>query len=123
MPINSWSGHYQSVWLERAKDRTLPDWLRLAGLAFAKHKANGHANFGLGEIGRLLADVSPSGECKPLSKSEVSNAIKLAKDKGFIDRASCARCLVVPAHAVTGGLGNWHEKCRVHDGARSLSAA
>jgi len=106
--------HRQLVWLERCADSTLPDWIRLSMLAFGKRRRNGHAIFGPGEIGRLLANTGPSGDAEPLSASAVSNAIKRAKDKGWIDLASCAQCLVVPPHAVVGGLGSPYEQCRVH---------
>ena len=111
---NPFAFHYQGVWLLRSADPALPDWLRLASLAFGKHKANGHANFGAGEIAKLLGKRTPDGRVKPLSGPAVSNAIKRAKDHGFIAVASHSRCLVVPSHAVTGGLGNAYERCRVH---------
>lgn len=112
---NSWARHYQSVWLERSLDSSLPQWLRVVGLAYGRHNANGHAPFGPGEIGKLLAKCGPKGETKPLSDSAVANAIKLAKRKGWIARESMARCLVVPPHAVAGGLGGaaW-TPCRIH---------
>ncbi|WP_131812906.1 hypothetical protein [Mycolicibacterium peregrinum] len=111
---NPFAFHYQGVWLERSADTQLPDWLRLASLAFGRHKANGHANFGVGEIAKLLGKCEPDGKVKPLSGPAVSNAIKRAKDHGFIAIASHSRCLVVPPHAVTGGLGNAYERCRIH---------
>jgi hypothetical protein len=111
---NPWAMHYQSVWMERTADLSSPDWLRLASLAFGRHRANGHAPFGSGEIGRLLAKPGPNGEAKPLSHSAVSNAIRRAKEKGYIAEESMARCLVVPAHAVTGGLGHSWAKCPLH---------
>ena len=119
---NPFSFHYQGVWLERAANPVLPDWLRLAALAFGKHKANGHANFGTGEIANLLGRRSPDGQLKPLSGSAVSNAIRRAKELGFIADQSHARCLVVPPHAVTNGLGKAYESCRIHAGAK-LGAA
>jgi hypothetical protein len=111
---NSWARHYQSVWLERSQDSSLPYWLRVVGLAYGRHNANGHAPFGPGEIGLLLAKPLTKGEAKPLSDSAVSNAIREAKKKEFIARESMARCLVVPPHAVTGGLGGPWTKCRMH---------
>lgn len=112
--INYWTRHYQSVWLERAADPSLADWMRLACLAFAKHRANGHANFAPGELGPLLAKAGPDGQLKPLTKSAVSNAIKRAKDRGWISKESTAQCLVVPPHAIAGGRGKPYEACRVH---------
>jgi hypothetical protein len=115
--------HYQSVWLERSMDSSLPYWLRVSGLAYGRHNANGHALFGPGEIGKLLAKPGLKGEAKPLSDSGVANAIKLAKRKGWIAQESMARCLVVPRHAVTGGLGGaaW-TPCRAHPAGGRLRA-
>lgn len=118
--INPFSFHYQGVWLERSANPDLPFWLRLASLALGKHKANGHANFGAGEIARLLGKRGPDGQVKALSDSAVSNAIRRAKELGFIADQSYARCLVVPPHAVTHGLGSAYERCRIHAGAKNL---
>jgi hypothetical protein len=107
--------HYQGVWLERSTDPLLPNWLRVAALAFGKHSKNGHASFASGELRMLLARPGPDGKPKPISASAVANAIKQAKEKGFIAEESTARCLVVPRHAVTGGLGGkeW-TRCPFH---------
>jgi hypothetical protein len=93
----------------------LPNWLRVAALAYGRHSKNGHANFAPGELRMLLARPGPDGKPKPISASAVANAINQAKAKGFIAEESMARCLVVPRHAVTGGLGGkvW-TKCRIH---------
>lgn len=119
---NPFSFHYQGVWLERSANPDLPVWLRLASLAFGKHKANGHANFGAGEIAKMLGKRGPDGHVKPLSDSAVSNAIRRAKELGFVAAQSCARCLVVPPHAVSNGLGHVYERCRVHADAKVVDA-
>ena len=111
---NPFALHRQGVWLERAADETLPNWVRLAALAFARHRGNGHANFCAGEIAKLLAASTPSGDRKPMSHQAVSNTIARAKSKGWIADESTARCLVVPHHAVEGGLGKSWDKCRFH---------
>lgn len=43
-----WAKHAQIEWENRAADTTLPLWLRVACLAYGRHEANGHANFGRG---------------------------------------------------------------------------
>lgn len=53
--LNTWAMHYQSVWEERAADPAYPLWCRVAWLAYARHKANGNANFQRGQIGRYSA--------------------------------------------------------------------
>lgn len=110
---NPYSMHYQSVWRERAASRAanpaMPAWIRVAALAFGCHRRNGHASFKTGEIAEILGTPG-----KPLSPSSVSNAIKLAKNAGWIDGQSTARCLVVPPHAVVGGLGHPNDRCAIH---------
>lgn len=64
--------------------------------------------------GQLLAKKGRDGSSQPLTKSGVSNAIRRTKDKGWILDSSTAQCLVVPPHAVAGGLGNADEACRAH---------
>jgi hypothetical protein len=100
------SQHRQSTWLARAHDASLPLWLRVAALAFGCHEANGHAKF---PTGYLVAVLSKSS-------AEVSRAIASAKAKGWIDKASNARCLVVPPDKVAGGIGHQHNSCSVHGG-------
>lgn len=108
-----WTRHYQHVWRERAKDDRLPDWLRAASLAYGRHKPNGHACFAPGELANLLASRDPlSGGTKPCQN--VNRAIRKAVEYGFLAKDSGSRCLVVPAHAITGGLGNEYAPCPVH---------
>jgi hypothetical protein len=113
---NPYAMHRQSVWKERAANRAanpvLPQWIRLAALAFGCHRRNGHANFVQGEIAEILGTPG-----KPLSPSSVSNAIKLAKKAGWIAQESNSRCLVMPPHAVEGGLGHPNDRCAVHGAA------
>ena len=110
---NSYGMHYQAVWRERGAGRapnpTMPVWIRVGALAFGCHRRNGHANFGPGEIAEILGTPG-----NPLSASSVSNAIKLAKNAGWIANESNSRCLVVPPHAVQGGLGHPNERCAIH---------
>jgi hypothetical protein len=110
---NPFALHRQAVWKERAANHaanpTMPQWIRVASLAFGCHRRNGHANFKSGEIAEILGTPG-----KPLSASSVSNAIKLAKSAGWIAQESTARCLVVPPHAVDGGIGHPNERCQIH---------
>jgi hypothetical protein len=54
-----WAKHYQHAWEERSGDPNLPDWLRVAALAYGKHSANGHAVFGPGDLALVLGSVDP----------------------------------------------------------------
>lgn len=92
-----------------AKDPDLPLRYRLAFTAYGRMKANGHAQFASGDLARELG-VRPD---------VLSRAIAQAKDAGLLMYESHARCLISPAHVVTGGLGNEHDPCAIHDGKRT----
>lgn len=111
---NTWARHYQSPWEERAGDPTFPLWFRVAALAYGRHKANGHANFGRGNLSLIFGGFDDDGEFKPVSKHSVQSAIRAAKKYGLIAEDSNSECLVVPYHAVIGGLGNAEDECSVH---------
>lgn len=111
---NTWAKHYQSVWEERANDPAYPLWCRVAWLAYARHKVNGHANFQRGEIRTLLGSFGKDG-FKPLDPNNLQRAIRQAKKVGLLDISSGAECLVVPSHAVEGGWGGRPSTpCPVH---------
>jgi hypothetical protein len=104
---NPYAMHFQSVWRERAL--AYPDWdawLRVAAMAYGCHRRNGHANFKKGELMRLLG-ISRS--------TNLSRAIREAKQYGMIAGESNSRCLVVPPHAVIGGKGDANERCPHHE--------
>jgi hypothetical protein len=112
-PERPWAKHYQHAWEERSGDPNLPDWLRVASLAYGKHSANGHALFGPGDLALVLGRVDPTtGEIT--ANDNVSRAIRTAVRHGWLARGSKARCLIVPAFAVDGGLGNAYAPCPVH---------
>jgi hypothetical protein len=111
---NTWAKHFQSVWEERAADPIYPLWCRVAWLAFARHKANGHINFQRGQLGEIFGRFGEDG-FKPLDPNNLQRAIRDAKKAGLLDESSCAECLVVPAHAIEGGWGgSAHSPCAVH---------
>ncbi|HVU73075.1 MAG TPA: hypothetical protein VHE83_08945 [Mycobacteriales bacterium] len=121
---NPWSRHYQSTWMERAGNRSLPDWLRVAAAAYGSHKANGHAMFGRGDLACLLARVNPeTGEMACLDRRHVYRAIELAVEYGWLAPGSTARCLIVPGHAVSGGIGNPTDVCPQHVKAAAKAKA
>lgn len=109
--VNPWARHYQAVWRERAGNPRIPYALRVAFLALGNHKANGHALFGRGEVADAL--MTPPNH-RPDRRS-VHRAIRQAIDWGYLAEGSTARCLIVPAHAVTGGLGSPTAPCPHHD--------
>jgi len=112
---NPWARHYQSAWLERTADAYLPLWLRVASLAFGCHRANGHARFKPGEVAMVFGTVDPdTGAIQPQDKHNIQRAIRAAESRGWLAEGSSSLCLVVPAHAVEGGLGHPSEECPIH---------
>lgn len=112
---NPWAKHYQAVWHERTADRRLPAWLRVAFLAYGAHKANGHAQFKPGDISLVLGSLNQTtGEIKPMDKHNVQRAISAAVESGWLSSGSSSLCLIVPAHAVQGGIGNATAECPIH---------
>jgi hypothetical protein len=120
--VNPWARHFQLVWEERAGDPRLPYWLRVAALAYGKHATNGHAVFKAGQIGLILGTPNPAtGEFKPLEKGNVQRAIRTAVEYGWLSKESGSRCLVVPGHAINGGVGGRElSACPQHDKKREV---
>ena len=112
--LNTWAKHFQSPWEERAADPAYPLWCRVAWLAYARHKANGHANFQRGQLGAILGRFGKGG-FDLLDPNNLQRAIRQAKKAGLLDISSCAECLVVPTHAIEGGWGGrFDSPCPVH---------
>lgn len=121
---NPFSMHRQSFWEEVSAGVGLPLWQRVAALAFACHRRNGHANFVAKnhELAFLLANPEKHGsECVPVD--QISRAIARAKKAGWISEQSNSHCLAIPMHAISGGLGREYEKCAIHKGRRTGSSA
>lgn len=98
-------------------------WLRVASLAYGKHRANGHANFRPGEVAVILSSIdTTTGEITKPSRQSVGRAIRVAVEYGWLAAGSSSCCLVVPGHAVQGGLGSPHETCKVHNRKRQMSS-
>ena len=115
--MNPWAKHYQAEWENRAADTSLSLWLRVACLAYGRHEANGHANFRRGQLSWILG-TPPTAESptfKRRDRTEVRDAIALAVRHKWLGEGSCSECLVVPAHAVEGPLGNPNKPCPVHE--------
>jgi hypothetical protein len=112
---NTWTRHYQIVWENRAHDYSLPLWLRLACIAYARHEANGHANFKRGQLSWILG-TPPKGDqpFKRVDRWTLSNALALAIRREWIADGSCTECLVVPGHAIEGPDGDATKPCTVH---------
>lgn len=111
--------HSQQWYFDRATAiGDAPRWLRVAWLGFARHRANGHAQFSRGELGRLLnVDQSTGLVGEGVSASRVSEAIGQAVDNGLLSRGSKAACLVVPYPGIWQGPGSDFEACTKHPSA------
>lgn len=110
---NPWARHYQIAWENRAADTNLPLWFRLMALAYGRHEANGHANFKRGQLSVILG--TPSGDgWRRVDRYYLRDTIKIAVEHGLLAEGSCTECLVVPGHAVAGGIGDPEEPCPVH---------
>lgn len=118
-----WAKHAQIVWERRAADPNLPLWLRIVCLAYGQHEANGHANFRPGSLTWIFGTPETDTEpFKRVHRSTIYDAIQTAVRRGFLAPGSCAKCLVVPSHAIEGPRpGNAFKPCPVHskkDGLR-----
>jgi hypothetical protein len=114
--IRPWSRHYLDVWHERAGDPRFPLWFRVAALAYGGHDATGHARFKPGELGLILGTLDAStGEWRSLHKANVQRVIARAVEFGLLAPESGSLCLVVPQHAIHGGVGgNGNVVCPLH---------
>ncbi len=114
--FSPWTRHYQAAWENRAANHNLPMWARIVCLAYGRHRANGHAVFGRGNLTWILG-TPPHGD-KPFQRANrqaVYNAIAAAVKYGFLDEGSCLECLVVPGHAIQGPEGKPDAPCPVHE--------
>jgi len=112
---NPFAMHYQLVWQGRSGDRRLPLWLRVVALAYGMHRANGHASFAPGQIAFALTTVDPdTGEAWKPTRQAVHRATRDAIEYGWLASRSSTRCLVVPEHAISGGLGHAWDTCKWH---------
>ena len=113
-PEGYWTKHYQSAYLEDAANPRYPNAIRVAFLAYGKHKANGHARFKQREIANVLGEVDENGDFVPASKYVVERAIKTAVSYGLLAEGSKALCLVVPGHRIRGHHGDAEAPCDRH---------
>lgn len=115
------SYHRQSTWRERALEfhRPLPLWLRIAFMAYATHRTNGHATFAEGSLLKEFNAAAEAANKRPPGKRQLYRALTDAIEYGYLDRRSSLRCLIVPATSVCGGLGRVEDPCAYCDGRRT----
>lgn len=73
----------------QADNDHIEHWHRLGCLARARTDQHGHARMATGQASRELG----------LSVNQVTDAIAVARRRGWLDPASTARCLVLPGCA------------------------
>lgn len=89
------------MWRERALTPKVkgdgpqyPVWMRIGMLALGCHRKDGEAHFCPGELAQVLG----------VSEATLRNELKKARDFGWIARESTKTRLIVPPHAVEGGM-------------------
>jgi hypothetical protein len=92
--------------------------LRVAFLAFGRHRANGHAVFRQGEVSNVLGRFDDEGTWLPADRRTVHRAIQQAVRYGLLAEGSKALCLIVPSHRITGGMGSPETPCKRHPETR-----
>jgi hypothetical protein len=115
-PFNPWAKHYQSAWENRSANHRLPKWLRIACLAYGRHEPNGHARFQRGELCIILGTPPKGGQ--PFRRADpatIRDAIATAIKYEWLDKDSCAECLIVPSHEIQLDVGNPNAPCPVHE--------
>ncbi len=114
--VSPWTRHYQSAWENRSANPDVPLWARVTALAYGRHEANGHANFGRGQLAWILGTPpKDGGEFKRRDRATLRNAIAVAVKHGWLAEGSCSECLVVPAHDIVGPNGDPFKPCPVHE--------
>ncbi|QTE30432.1 hypothetical protein [Pengzhenrongella sicca] len=95
-------------------------WFQVMAAANGFHNGRGHATFGPGQLRAMLLTADRStGEISEPAPATVSRAIKVCIERGLLGAASQSSCLVVPGHAISGGIGL--AACKVHDRTRATS--
>jgi hypothetical protein len=110
-----WTKHYQIGWENRAANQQLPLWFRIVALAYGRHEANGHANFQRGHLSYIFGGPDASGTFEKRSRASLNSAINTAVTNNLLAEGSCTECLIVPAHDISGPLGDASKPCPVHE--------
>lgn len=73
----------------QAENADLDHWHRLGCLAWVHADQHGHARMATGQVARELG----------LTVKQISAALETARNRGWVDPSSTARCLVLPGCA------------------------
>ncbi|MEU8170704.1 hypothetical protein AB0B97_29815 [Micromonospora sp. NPDC049004] len=112
---DSWGGCNQAAMRRRAKDPRHPLVYRIEYAAIGWANNIGHSRLGGLTLMQILAD----GRGKEPHRNTLNKAIAEAKDRGLIEPASNARCLVVSQRVFQrGGRGSY--TCDEHGVSRGL---
>lgn len=80
----------RGLMLTLATNPELPTWHRVGCIAWHRADQGGHARFSTGELSRCLG----------LTRGQVSDALAVARRRGWVDQTSNARCVVLPGCAL-----------------------
>lgn len=104
--------------MQDAQNPNFPRWERVRFAALARVNRDGHAEFGMNELRGILGGTkrTPAGVAVPdlASAQTVTDAIRLAKEKGVIAEESCSRCLVIPGNGKSVSQGRGRTGCGWH---------
>jgi hypothetical protein len=79
----------RAIMLTLSDNPALEAWHRIGCLAWYRTDQDGHAKFATGELARRLN----------LKPGQVSDALAVARRRGWVDPVSHARCVVLPGCA------------------------
>lgn len=111
-PWGAYSQREMALWAMQDHKRSFA--VRILFAALGRHGRTGHAQFSVGELGRILGTTEGgTGRLTPAPSYTVSKAIRAAKQRGYVTADSNARCLVL-SEAVFQKASGSKAPCRVH---------
>lgn len=105
---SDWAAHRQSHWLDFAGNPNFPDYLRIVFVAYARHRANGHAVLDQGELATFLVRKDGTLPNRRTMFDAMQKAIRLE----YLTPASRILCLVVSSDHAQIGVGDPDEPCK-----------
>lgn len=103
----TYAAHAQDHWPRFAGNPNFPDYLRVVFVAYARHRANGHALLDRSELATFLVRKDGTLPERRVLWDAVQKAIAL----GYLMPESRALCLVVSSDHTQGGKGKLDEPC------------
>lgn len=106
-PRVEWGAYSQPGMLLLARTQEVkPLAVRVLFAAMGRHDINGHAPFRPRELADILRTVDmETGEVRSAQSDTVSDALRQAKEVGYVLPESTARCVVLAPHMFQKGKG------------------